>query len=256
MSQHFNLTRFGRLLRKHTAEHFTSYAISVAALFGITTLVLSGAAYLMTGSFQETEQAAFFTLLLLATGAFFASTIFRPLGQGRQAAEFLTLPASHLEKYLVAWLISGAVFIMVYIPVFYAADWLVLQMSDTRDAPAQQLFSLFSNKPSIMKWLLLIYPLIHGLALYGSIFFHRAQFVKTACVGFVGLVLLFVANKQVLAGLLGAKLQQAIPFGATIVDKGVLNLPDTRLPWLAVVPLALAALLWAAAYARLTEKQL
>jgi hypothetical protein len=148
------------------------------------------------------------------------------------------------------------VFLLVYIPVFYAADWLVLQLSATPDAPVQQLFSLFSNKPLVMKWMLLIYPLVHGLALYGSIFFHRAQFVKTVGASFAGLVVLFVANKQVAAAILGGKLYQAIPFGAAVIDKGVLNLPDARLPWLAVVPLTLAVLLWAAAYARLTEKQL
>jgi hypothetical protein len=256
MSQYFNMTRFGRLLRKHLAEHFTSYAVGVAALFVVTALVLSGAAHLITGSFQETEQAAFFTLLLLATGAFFASTIFRPLGHGRQAAEFLTLPASHLEKYLVAWLVSGPLFILVYVPVFYAADWLVLQATATPEAPGLQLFSLFASKPVVMKWLLLVYPLVHGLALYGSIFFRRAQFAKTVGVSFAGLLLLSVANKQAVAGLLGGKLYQAVPFGAAVIDKAVLNLPDTRLPWLALVPLAMAVLLWAAAYARLTEKQL
>lgn len=256
MSQYVDITRFGRLLRKHVAEHLTGYAISAAALFGITTLVLSGAAYLMVGSFEQTEQAAFFTLLLLATGAFFTSTIFRPLGEVRQAADFLTLPASHLEKYLVAWLLSGPMFVMFFIPLFYAADWLVLQVSATPNEPVQQLFSLFANKAVVTNWLLLVYPLVHGLALYGSIFFHRAQFVKTAGVGFMGLVLLFVVNKQAAAAILGVKLYQAIPFGAAIIDKSILNLPDTRLPWLPVVPLAMAALLWAAAYARLTEKQL
>ena len=195
MSQYFNSVRFGRLLRKHVAEHLASYAVSLAALFGIAVLVLSGANYMMTGSFQETEQAAFFTLLLLAAGAFFTSTIFRPLGQVRQAAEFLTLPASHLEKYLVAWLLSGPLFVMFYIPIFYAADWLVLQVSATPNEPVQHLFNLFANKSVVTNWLLLAYPLVHGLALYGSIFFHRAQFVKTVGVGFVGLVLLFVANK-------------------------------------------------------------
>ncbi|RZL15446.1 MAG: hypothetical protein EOO62_04000 [Hymenobacter sp.] len=256
MNQYFNSVRFGRLLRKHVAEHLASYAVSLAALFGIAVLVLSGANYMMTGSFQETEQAAFFTLLLLAAGAFFTSTIFRPLGQVRQAADFLTLPASHLEKYLVAWLLAGPLFVMFYIPLFYAADWLVLQVSATPNEPVQHLFNLFANKPVVTNWLLLAYPLVHGLALYGSIFFHRAQFVKTVGISFVGLVLLFVANKQAAAAILGVKLYQAIPFGAAIIDKGILNLPDTRLPWLPAVPLALAMLLWAAAYARLTEKQL
>jgi 4-hydroxybenzoate polyprenyltransferase len=70
-------------------------------------------------------------------------------------------------------------------------------------------------------------------------------------------VLVGVVNFQVLNSWLGGNLGMAIPFGAASVQgAGPLLLSEAQERWLVALPLALAVLLWAAAYARLTEKQL
>ena len=255
MSQHFNLTRFGRLLRKHTAEHWTSYLLGAVVLLGAMLLVMGFIAYLTGGPLSLGLQQVFFTLFLLAAGSFFASTAFVEFGAGRQAALALTLPASQLEKYLVAWLVSLPVFFGVFVAAFYAADWLVMQLS-TPTGPALLLLNLFSEQAHVAEPLLL-YLVLHAVALWGSIFFQKLQFIKTAGWFLAALVVVVAVNYQWLKVLVTDELRMAIPFGkAGLLDGSLLRLPEAQQPWLPLLPLVLAGLLWAAAYARLTEKQI
>jgi hypothetical protein len=251
MNQYFNLTRFGRLLRKHTAEYMKTYAMSAAVLLGGLLLLLGFCTYIQHRPLNEAMQAVLFSLCLLGAGSFFASTVFGQFGAGRQAALALTLPASQFEKYLLAWLLSLPGFLVVFIAAFYLADWLVMHSVSPKPA---SLLPLLQGEaiPGLRTYLAL-----HGLALWGSIFFPRLQFVKTAFLGLGVALLVGVANFQVLNNLVGGNLGMAIPFGAAAINgAGPLQLDPAQERWLVLLPLTLAALLWAAAYARLTEKQL
>src|SRR5665213_2760957 len=107
MNNTFNLTRFGRLFVKHTVEHYKSYLMSLAVLMGVMLLGDGFITYLIPGDFMDAGmQSALFMSVLLLAGTIFASTIFADLGDNKKAMASLTLPASHFEKYLVAWLYS------------------------------------------------------------------------------------------------------------------------------------------------------
>lgn len=251
MSQQFNLARFGHLLRKHAAEYLKTYALGAVVLLGGLLLLLGFFTYVPHRPLSENEQSILFELLLLGAGCLFASMAFGQFGAGRQAALALTLPASQLEKYLLAWLVSLPLFLVVFVADFYLADWLVMHFVSPVPGPLLPLLA-GEEVPGLRLFLA-----VHGLALWGSIFFPRLAFVKTAFLGLGGALLLGVVNFQVLNSWLGGNLGMAIPFGAAaITGAGPLFLPPAQQPWLVLLPLALAALLWAAAYARLTEKQL
>ena len=255
MSQLFNFSRFGRLLRKHTTEHLSSYLLQAAALFGGLMLIIGGLSYLMHSPPSETGQAVLYFFGLMGGGFFFASSAFRQYGAGSQAATALTLPASQLEKYLVAWLYSLPVFLVVFTAAFFAADWLVIQLS-ALSGPGGQLVNPLEGGAGLRD-MLLLYLLVHSVALWGSIYFSKLQLVKTACAGLVALVALFVGNYAAMNVLLGTKVQFTNPFGAVMLPQSrPISLPDGQTWWLPLLPLALAALLWAASYFRLTEKQL
>ena len=251
MNQYFNLTRFGRLFRKHTAEHLAPYALGAAVLLGGMLVVLGFLAYLQ-GGLGQTQQGVLAILFLLASGSFFTSLVLGQFGVGSRAALALTLPASQLEKYLVAWVFSLPIFLLVFVADFYLADWVVLSLSREPSTLINML--RYEATPTVLG----VFLVLHGVALWGSIFFQRQQFMKTAFIALLALALLSVANFQVLKqALAGSIVQSAYPFGTVMLRNDMpLTLPDTQLPWLALVPLALAALLWLAAYARLTEKQL
>ncbi|HEX8348907.1 MAG TPA: hypothetical protein VF598_03025 [Hymenobacter sp.] len=252
MNQHFNLTRFGRLFRKHITEEFTSYLLGTAVLLGGMVLVLGFMTYIHGAPLNKEVQGILGMMFLLAAGSFFASNAFVQFGAGRQAATALTLPASHLEKYLVAWVVSLPIFLVVFISAFYVADWLVMQLSALR-GQTQPLIDLFS--PSALKTLLL-FLVVHGITLWGSIFFPKQQFIKTACGGLIVSTLLVIVNYQIVERMLGTELRLAYPFGSVGLRSGsILSLPESQSQWL-LLPLTLAVLLWMAAYARLTEKQI
>ncbi len=251
MSQYFNLTRFGRLLRKHTAESWKTYVLGAAVLLGGLLLLLGFFTYIQHRPLNQATQAILFELLLLGAGCLFASMAFGQFGVGRQAALALTLPASQLEKYLLAWLVSLPLFLVVFTAAFYLADWLAMHLMSPEPGP---LLPLLGGKeiPGLRLFLAL-----HGLALWGSIFFSRLAFIKTAFLGLGGALLIGTLNFKLLNHWVDGKLGMAIPFDAAAINgAGPLLLPHTQERWLVLLPLALAALLWAAAYARLTEKQL
>jgi len=257
MNQFFNLARFGRLLRKHTAEHLPAYLLSTAVLAGGVLVVLGALTYLTRRPLERELQIILFLFGLLAAGALFTSSVFAALGTPRGAAPALLLPASHFEKYLVAWLWSLPVFLVVYTGIFMLINPLLLQWSS--QGRPYEIYDLSFR--GAREWLtpLLSYALLHGVALCGAIYFRRMHVIKTVFLVFGLLLGLLLANRQLLKVLLPDSSPIA-PFGEVWVGKGrhpaLLALPEGQ--WhlaLTLLPLALAGLLWLAAYNRLTEKQ-
>ena len=108
-------------------------------------------------------------------------------------------------------------------------------------------------------WILLIFAMMHGAAICGAIFFKKLHFIKTAFVFFIGLMVLTLINKPIVETLLGINITAAIPFAQVNFFEGqtfysILPLTGIEVLFYSLTS-ALALLLWAAAYLRLTEKQ-
>ncbi|MBJ6142544.1 hypothetical protein [Hymenobacter sp. BT559] len=250
MNQSFNLARFGRLLRKHTAEHVMSYALGAGVLLGGMLAVMGFLTY-MGGGLSHDQQEILFTLFLLAAGTFFATTVLAEYGTGSRAALALMLPASQLEKYLVAWVFSLPVFLAIFVADFYLVDWLMISLSSEPDTVA----SVFHTE--MLTSLGGVFLVVHGVALLGSISFRRQQFIKTGFLLFAAMVVLVVVNYQVLSAMVGPELRMSLPFTSVNLNNSPsVSLPEAKSRLLLLPLLALVPLLWAAAYARLTEKQL
>ena len=254
MNQYFSPARFGRLLRKHLAEHAAAYALSSIVLLGGLLAVMSFLSYMSGGDgLSQSGQVALFTLGLLGAGSFFASTALAEYSQGSRAALALTMPASHLEKYLVAWLVSVPGVLVVFTAAFYLADWLVLAASGHPD----RVVNLLLGSKEWLLTTLVFFLLLHAVALWGSIFFRRQPLVRTGFLVFALVAALTLLNYQALGLLLGTKLGFSLPLSQVRLNQGArLSLPESQEQWVGWVPVALVALLWPAAYARLTEQQL
>ncbi|WP_223649534.1 hypothetical protein [Hymenobacter psoromatis] len=261
MSQLFNPTRFGRLVRKHASEHARTYLMSAAVLLGGVVVVLGGLTYATRRPLENELQTLLFMVGLWTAGLAFTATVFAEMGNVRRAASALLLPASHLEKYLVVWLCSLPVFLVVYLAVFLAVDALVLQWAGQSypQLPHHlpRLLDLTSSRRPLLT-VVASYSLVHALALCGAIYFRSLHIVKTSFAVLGGVVLVLVLNFWMWK-LLATEVHTAVPFGDGFVSGKdnllIVDLPH-QLQLLATLPLVLAALLWAAAYARLTEKQL
>jgi hypothetical protein len=250
MNQHFNLTRFTRLLRKHTAEYLMSYALGAAVLLGGMLVVLGFLAY-MQGGLGETAQAVLFIMFLLGAGSFFTSTVLAQFGVGSRAALALTIPTSQLEKFLVAWVFSLPVFLVVFVASFYLADWLVLSVFRENEP----LVNIFAKSGTA--YVLAIFLVLHGVALWGSIAFKGLQFIKTAFLFFALALGVGILNFQWLRAMFGNTVQMALPLGTVHMHNSpALSLTESQEHLILLPLLLLIPLLWVASYARLTEKQL
>jgi len=258
VNQQFSLPRFARLFSRHTAEHLRGYLLTAAVGLGGMLLVMGFVTYLNHRALEPGLQNVFFILFLLGGGTVFASTIFAPFGERRRATVALLLPASHLEKFLVAWLYSLPLFLLVFVPLFYLADAAVAY-AGAAPGQAPELVNLLADRKAAggAFWFL---AMLHAAWLAGAIYFEKTHFVKTGFAVFVLLVVVSVVNFQVLKAWTGAHLQPMPPFTSIFVLEGtkdyVVGLPEGHGAWLGLVPVALAGLLWLAAYCRLTEKQI
>lgn len=258
MSQFFSFSRFGRLFSKHTTEHAGGYLLATGVLLGGIGLVLGFVAYMASGPLIPEMQGVVFTMGLLAAGAFFSSTVFGLFGDRKQATAALMLPASHWEKYLVGWLYALPIFLAVYVGCFYLVDALVMQVKGTFGASAP-LVRLFSND-SKLYMSLVVYAVVNAVFLWGSIFFGKQHFVRTAFGLLLGAVLLSLVNMQVVQALVGRSVSGVLPFAGMSFQEGnawhSVSLDPVLNGRFLVVPLGVMLLGWAAAYMRLKEKQI
>jgi hypothetical protein len=256
MKKTFSIIRFGRLFKKHTKEHYRNYLMSTAVLVGVMILGGSFLVYMVDIRLDKNIQTfLFFTIMLLA-GTIFTSTIFADLGERKKAITWLTLPASHFEKYLVAWIYSFLLFIIVYTLIFYVAVFIEIQFQRVHGLP-QGILNVFETQVLLMY---LVYAFLHAIAFFGAVYFEKLHFIKTAFIFFIIMGVLIVMNKGILSALLGRTVDASPPFGNLhFANSG--QTVDIQLgkqhnnPYLIYLIIVLTFIFWAASYFRLKEKQ-
>jgi hypothetical protein len=256
MRKIFNLNRFGRLFYKHTTEHYKSYLMSLIVLLGILLLGGGFLVYMADIPIDEEFQTVLFMVILLLSGTIFTSTVFADLGDKKKAIAWLTLPATHIEKYMVAWVYTVLVFLVVYTISFYGILMVAINMKHFT-GHTTRLFNVF-RKPVYL--ICLLYAFLHGVAFWGAVFFKRLHFIKTAFIFFIFLAIIIFFNKIMLGTLLGRAVEAAPPFGnLRLVENGSLtdiNISQNQQNGFVLTLLTVLALIfWVAAFYRLKEKQ-
>ncbi|MBX0333407.1 hypothetical protein K3G39_09160 [Pontibacter sp. HSC-14F20] len=257
MNNHFNPSRFALLFRKHTVEHYKTYLMSLGVLLGAMFLIIGAASYMASRPMSATEQSVFFMFFMIGAGMVFSSTVFAQLGDKKKAIAFLTLPASQFEKYLVGWLYSFPIYLLLFIPSFYLIVYLLLSI-DPRVGPEPDMINILTSEPAL-HILLTFYALFNALMLVGSAYFNKNHFIKTTFAGFLGILLLYNLNKQAVQAMLGRDFTAVNPFSAAFFmedDKrfevGVYEGNEMLMVTLLVV---LALVSWVVAYFKIKEKQ-
>jgi|GEM_PF-699557 hypothetical protein len=139
------------------------------------------------GNYQGIFISGVFILAIFATGQSFLD-----LREKKAARQYLLLPASHLEKYLVQFLGRFLLPLMIYPILFWLASVLsvgifnlsILLLFENKAidfpeaAPFFQLFSLPSEQPTIVYWILWgIFMLIPSLMFSGGVFYGKWNFI-------------------------------------------------------------------------------
>jgi hypothetical protein len=251
MNNLFSWKRFAKLFKKHTADHYKSYLISVVVAASIIFLLLTYIQFHNEEPINPAEQVAFFIAFFLILGTIFTSAVFTELSIDKKAISALTLPVSHLEKFLVTWIYSFILFQVVYVLGFYMIIYLVSKTGNFSNDV--KLFDLFNQKNKPYQ-VFLMYSILHACMFLGAIAFKKWHFFKTTVVILSFGILLIVANSQLLKISIGEI--DTRPFmGLSYVENGKNYYMDVENSNVQILYFLLPLLLWTSAYFRLKEKQ-
>ena len=258
MNNTFNFSRFALLFKKQLVEQGSTYLMSTAVLLGILTIILGFSTYSNDGYISEKTQLAFMVTALFFSGVIFTSMIFSDLGDKKKAIPMLTLPVSHLEKYLVGWLYSFIFFLLIFFTCFYTVDALTVYVGNMHVVHKNEVLNLFSKelKPY---YVIPIFALLHSAAFLGAIFFERLHLIKTAFSTLVFVFVIFILNQPLLKMIFKPEIRTAVPFANVGVVDGdhVWYIDSTKdsMHILGIVLILLTVVLWTSAYFKLKEKE-
>src|SRR5579871_1508493 len=263
MNNTFNAKRFVLLFKKTLLERPTQ-------MFGFIGLIL---AIILILYFIMKTQVSFgaaqnisFIWGLAGGGCFLASFVFSYFSSNANGSSYLTLPASHFEKWLCGVLIAGVLYPIIFLVFYRLVDAGFVALFHNSLDPENPLYKeqyksvyIFSFTGRIAVKVYSTSFLLMGVALLGSLYFNRAAFIKTAlvfcaiCFGIFGLNWLF-------AELLFGNIDGAFPFRdvGVLVGKevGSVELPKKAFTIVGyVIDYAIPVLLWALTFMRLREKE-
>jgi len=255
MKKTFSINRFARLFKKHTKEHYRNYLMSVAVLVGVMILGGSFLVYMTDIQLDKNVQTFFFFFIMLLTGTIFTSTVFADLGDRKKAIAWLVLPASHFEKYLVTWIYSFLLFIIVYTMIFYLALLIALNVQHVH-THRMVILNIFEQQ---ILQMYLVFAFLHAITFFGAVYFEKMHFIKTAFVFFIIVAVMIVFNKGLLTLLVGRTVDASPPFStmrfaenSQMVD---IKIERQNAPYILYLFILLTFIFWVAAYFRLKEKQ-
>jgi len=278
MNNFFSIQRFSMLLNKYHKDQLKTNLLSMAIVLALACVLLGLSAYSHRQGIIDTKiQETVFSFFLFMGVLIYTSGVFAELGNKKKAIEVLLLPASHFEKFLVAWVSSYLIFPLVFTVCYLAIDLLVLNIVNSLFGRDNHLFSPFAENSTKLLTLMVSYTMLHALAFLGAIFFNRMHLVKTGLATFIFCLFLFLINKPIVSLIFKEDASVSVPFvavnlsnGGSIVavsgsDKEIDELNSKHLKGVSFdvhsiqivrsMLFTAAFLLWATAYFKLKEKQ-
>jgi hypothetical protein len=284
MNQAFDLQRWGLLVRKHWGDNRNKYTLSLAAI-GSLLLLWYGFLILVNGRGAMNPEGQIITYYvgLFLSGSLYASLLFSDLANRSKALNFLTVPASHLEKILVMVLYCVLIFFVCYTVIFYVADLIMIKVSNAINLSNwedhHEVGSVFvpetianvfyrfepresGNPFNTLSLVLLIFFAVQGAYVLGSIYFPAYSFIKTT-IALLLIILFFIF-------LVAKILFPILPEGGFRANLTQFNLPEPGGMWgnrVILLPswtddvffgffkFVLAPVFWLITYFRLKEKE-
>ena len=263
MNNTFSFTRFGWLMKKTFSER----PVQLLGFMAISVLV-SLAVYLffkLAGDFEVAQNASFI-IGLVGFGCFLASMVFNYFNSNAAGASFLTLPASQLEKWLTGVLITGVLYVGLFLLFFRLMDMTFVGIYHKKLDPQgpfyRQMYDavrIFRFDEFIASRVFMMFFNFAGAILLGAFYFNKASFIKT------GLVLCVICFGGLLFNLLIANLffrscKQCLPYFFVWISTrnatGRLEIDGTLHRVIMVIfEFVIPVILWSLAYLRLREKE-
>ncbi|HEY5464681.1 MAG TPA: hypothetical protein VIJ95_15570 [Hanamia sp.] len=269
MNNTFNLTRFGKLLKKTLLER-------PMHTFGFTglMLVISLLLYFVIKTFSHLGMAPHIGMAQTITffggligGSFFlASFVFGYFSSNASGSSFLTLPASTFEKWLCAILITGVLYPLIFL-IFYRimdSSFVAIYHNslDTASPFYKEQYERVYNfdlNGIIARNIYVMFFIYTGAMLLGSLYFNKAAVIKVALVLCAIFIFTFGLNWLMAIGLFGS-IEDAAPFNHVAIragkEIGSLELPSrVGKIFLYAIVFVFPTILWLLSFTRLREKE-
>lgn len=263
MNNTFNTKRFWLLLKKTLLERpvhmfgFTALLLTLVLILYVVAKYLSG--------FGAAQNLSF--IWGLPGGSFIlASFVFGYFSSNSSGSSFLTLPASHFEKWLCAVLIVGILYPFIFLIFYHIMDSSFVAIYHNHLDPSspfykQQYESVYTfNLNGGVAWK--VYPMFlfyTGAMLVGSLYFNKTAFIKTT-IAICILLAVVVGLNWVFAKIFFKNFDDAAVFNHIVIpvgkEEGTIELPDNvvnifNYSLFYIIP----AILWMLSFTRLREKE-
>ena len=184
-----NPRRLGLLLKKEVLFENKKLLIGLGGVFILLTffIFLSYADGGNTGD-KFYVHDFWYKLILIGGGLIYTSTIFNELNDKLERASYLSIPASHLEKFTSKWLQTFIGFPIVFTIIYLIFSWIIYLLSgaffESKIMPLE-LFSSSTDGHSNYIWVTIkSYLAAQSLFLLAAIAFRKFEFFKLLIVMF------------------------------------------------------------------------
>lgn len=257
MNNTFNLNRFIKLFKRHSIANYKPYLMLLLFLVGGLTITLSYSSS-HTNSFLSVDQYTIFKIILFISAPIFTAGIFGELSTQSKSINYLMLPASNLEKWLVAWLYSFVIYLIIYTACFYMVNCIVIQIANATAKVPLELVNIFDPEHELVSDLL-IFALLHALSFFGSVVFRKHQILKVGSILLVAYFGLLNTNTAVLTAMFNLEVSMGSLFDSVSIidDKNYYQIKES--PMISSLSqysfLIVTGMIWMATYYRLKERE-
>ncbi len=176
----FSFKRIALLMKKSLYERKSNLIRGFAVLFGLFAIIyiISQRAH----AFPTLVLKVLFFSGLYIMGILVAGLAFPNLRTKEKTISYLSLPASHFEKFLAEFLLTTICFVVAYVALFYLFNILVVWGSQLYDINAELLNidNLLKNSDKKISEIIFTFFIFQIIFFIGAITFKKAPPMKTA----------------------------------------------------------------------------
>ncbi len=281
MNNTFDIKRFGLLVKKDFAESWKKYLMAVLLMFGVTSILFiwisinyyedvrraAGGDYYRSFGYLSENLFIAGMILLLVYGCLSASWLMDSIRDKTRRISYLTNPSSSFEKYIIRWGVQVVLFLVVYLAIFFVADfiqWLVctirypeldvrsVDMSALLDCNKEYGRAIFNDwKQFFMA--VSMYFFIQSLFILGSAFWQKNSFIKTFCAGFI----IFLVYITLCGGFIFALFDEGMRDFSRVFESVIIRGNENRFIYLLIGGLSLFTVVnWVLSYFRFKETEI
>jgi hypothetical protein len=269
MNQTFDIHRFALILKLDLAEKgknmlMLATLLIVAVLMMLLPITMSREP---SGLREVLHYFALFMVMLLG-GSFYSSNALTQYSAPQTCIAALMIPASRFEKFLSSFLLN-IIFIAPFLIFFIELHHYTIDIGNQKVPASGYRYNYIHS--DALQYFCYSYFLLHSIVFFGSIYFPKASYIRTAVFLLISVVLVFFANVALVSYFTGYP-QKLVTFPLTgwkiwesdnlfMIRDGQTRFynivfPDHVNYYLRGFAVLLAVSFWFIAYLRLKEKEI